>query len=289
MRALLGSTALAAVLLTAACGLGGPKYPEFGEASYRIEGTATSPDGGQPVSTVIYRDGALMRVETVLPGRGPATIVFDQATSDAFIITAATAAVAAPSAAAPAPGSAGASVAPPPAQPAAPAANGPTSIAPPAPPAQAQPAQPAAAAPAPAQAAVGVAVRLDEADAPAPIEDAWAALGAKGAKHVGACEVAGEKGQSWTPREQTEGVAREACITDDGIVLQVTEGGAALWQATKLERGKQDATLFGIPAGYAVVDPKAVADTVGETMKDLNTRRRLRLSDGSRHRLLVRA
>jgi hypothetical protein len=147
--------------------------------------------------------------------------------------------------------------------------NGPTSIAPPAPPAQ--PAQPAAVAPAPAQAAVGVAIRLDEADAPTPIEDAWAALGAKGAKHVGACEVAGEKGQSWTPREQTEGVAREACITDDGIVLQVTEGGATLWQATRLERGKQDASLFGVPAGYAVVDPKAVADTVGETMQDLNS------------------
>jgi hypothetical protein len=50
----------------------------------------------------------------------------------------------------------------------------------------------------------------------------------------------------------------------------VQENGAALWQATKVERGAQSPGLFGIPAGYAIVDPKAVADTVSGTLNDIS-------------------
>lgn len=115
-------------------------------------------------------------------------------------------------------------------------------------------------------------MRINDEDAPTPLEDAWAALGEKGAKTVGSCEAAGEKGRAWTPRKQeTAATPRVACITNDGIILQIREGNAVLWQATKVDRGPQAATLFGIPAGYSVVDPQAVAETVGDTMNKLDS------------------
>lgn len=248
MRPLLGTAALAALLLASACGVGGPVYPRFGNASYRVEGIMTAQNGGAPVSTVVYRDGAKMRVQTVLPGHGPATIVFDDATKAAYILTAAAAPTATTTSTTP-------------------------TIVEPTAPVPASPTTPAApAVPAPTTAGVGVAVRLDDADAPTPIENAWAALGPTGAKHVGPCTIGGEKGEAWTPKETpASGTPRTACITPDGIVLEVREGNAALWQATRVERGQQDAALFGIPAGYSIVDPKAVADTVGDSMQSLNS------------------
>lgn len=277
--------ASAAVLCFALAGCGlGTKYPTFGESAYRIDGTATTPDGAAPISTVIYRDHAKMRVETVLPGRGPATIVFDDATKAAYVITA----VGAPAPAgatttnvatiAPANTSVQPQAQP---QPAAPAGNSPTGYAgavlqsaptvSAAPAAAAAPAPTVAAAPAPAN-AVGVAVRLGEKDAPTPMEQPWQALTEKNARTTGACNVAGEAGRLWTPRTAEAGqLPRTACITDDGIVLQVQENGVALWQATKVERGAQNANLFGIPAGYAIVDPEAVAETVSETLNEIGS------------------
>lgn len=78
--------AAAAAALLSACGIGAPAYPEFSETSYRIEGTTASADGGAPVQTVIYRNGPRMRVETVLPNTGAATIVFDESTSAAYVL-----------------------------------------------------------------------------------------------------------------------------------------------------------------------------------------------------------
>ena len=98
-------------------------------------------------------------------------------------------------------------------------------------------------------------MRIEDADAPQPLETAWAALGADNARSVGDCEVAGERGHEWAPREETSGVERVACITSDGIVLKVTENGQTLWEATSLQRGEQDAALFGVPAGYQLIDP----------------------------------
>lgn len=275
-NALFGAAALCATLAACEFGL---KYPTFGESTYRIEGTATSPDSNAPISTVIYRDHAKMRVETVLPGRGPATIVFDDATKAAYVITAV---------GAPAPvGTTATNVAtigpvttqaqPAPAQPAAPPATGN-----PGPPAlQAPPAASVAPAPTPTTTvaaqpvpanAVGVAVRLDDNDAPTPLGQPWQALTEKNARSPGTCSVAGENGRYWTPRSSEAGqVPRTACITDDGIVLEIQENGAALWQATKVERGALDSGLFGIPAGYAIIDPKAVADTVSDTLNKIGS------------------
>jgi len=251
----------AATALLAGCGIGAPAYPTFGETDYRIEGNTADVNSGGTTQTVIYRDGPKMRVEAVLPNYGQAAIVFDEATNSAYVLNPTAGATVAPTAA--------------PATTTAPGATTTTPVTPstvPAAPGATAPAAPTAgtvaAAPQPVQ---GVAVRIEDADAPQPLEAAWSALGGDNARHVGRCEVAGERGNEWAPRQETTGVERVACITDDGIVLRITENGRALWQATSLQRGEQDAALFGVPAGYQLIDPQAVAQQVGENMEQLDS------------------
>lgn len=236
--------AAATAALTAACGLGAPAYPTFGEADYRIEGVTTDANG-QGTRTVIYRDGPKMRVEATLANIGQGAVVFDESTNAAYVLN--------PTgqSAAPATG----------ATPAAPTTGATT----PAPTAAPQTAAPAA----PVQVA-GVAVRVDDANAPQPMEAAWQALGGDNARHVGRCTVAGEDGNEWRPRNGDTAV-RTACITDDGIVLRVSQDGAVLWEASALQRGDQDPALFGVPAGYQVIDPQAVAEQVGENLEQLDS------------------
>jgi hypothetical protein len=247
--------AVAGAALLAGCGLGAPEYPQFSETAYRIEGMTASANGGAPTQTVIYRDGPKMRVEATLPNYGAATIVYDESTNAAYVLN--------PTATAP-------SAVAPIAQPGAPAP-----AATPASPTTTTPAQPGAAAPAatPAAPAVtGVAVRIEDSSAPQPLETAWAALGSDNARSVGECEVAGEQGHEWSPREApSAGIERTACITEDGIVLRVRENQTVLWEATSLQRGAQDANLFSVPAGYQLIDPQAAAQTVGENMEQLDS------------------
>lgn len=248
---------VSAVALLAGCGLGGPTYPKFGEASYRIEGNATAADNAAPVRTVIYREGKKMRVETVLP-TGAANIVYDELTGAAYIVTAATTTAIAPSAT------------PAPTTPAPAATDTKTTTTTSTTTTTPVTQPPPAAAPAVISAVTGTAVRIPDADAPKPMEDAWVTLGANGARSAGKCNVAGEAGDLWTPRERAQGEPRTACITSDGIVLEIKEGARVLWQATAVQRGAQDPALFGVPAGYQVIDPQAVAEKVGETMQDLS-------------------
>lgn len=240
--------AAAAAALLAGCGIGAPAYPEFGDVAYRIEGATAAPNGAATTQTVIYRDGPKLRVEAELPTYGQATIVFDESTNAAYVLNPTT-----PTAA----------PVPVPQTNVTPAHNGSTIGTPAAP----TPA-PVAAAPQP----TGIAVRIEDSSAPQPLETAWEALGAENARSTGNCEVAGEDGREWTPREApAPGVDRTACITDDGIVLRVRENDRVLWEATSLQRGAQDATLFGVPTGYQLIDPQAVADQVGEGMDQLDS------------------
>lgn len=249
MRKLL-LAAVAGAALLAGCGMGAPEYPQFSETAYRIEGMTASANGGAPTQTVIYRDGPKMRVEATLPNYGAATIVYDESTNAAYVLN--------PTAAAPA------AVAPTTAPAAAPTS-----------PTTAPPAQPGMAAPAATTATpavTGVAVRIEDADAPQQLETAWAALGSENARSVGECEVAGEQGHEWAPREApSAGVERTACITEDGIVLRVRENETVLWEATSLQRGAQEASLFGVPAGYQLIDPQAAAQAVGENLEQLDS------------------
>jgi hypothetical protein len=259
--------AAAGLALLSGCGLGGPDYPTFNETSYRIEGMTAGPDGAAATRTVIYRDGPKMRVETVLPNTGQATIVFDESTNAAYVLNP-TGQVATT----PAPGSV------------APSATTTAPSAAPTTPSTTTPAQPATGAPvtpapAPGTTAavpaapqvIGVAVRVSDEDAPKPLEAAWSALGAENARRVGNCEVAGEDGHEWRPRQEEAGIERVACITDDGIVLRVRENDRVLWEATSLQRGQQDAALFGVPPGYQLIDPAAAAEGVSERMQQLDS------------------
>jgi len=231
---------VSAAALVASCGIGAPAYPEFGAASYRLEGTAVGADGVAPVQTVIYRDGAKMRVETVMP-TGRANIVRDDLSGAAYIVTASSPVVVTPAPGAPLPSTTPSTTT------ATTTTVAPTAVAP----------------------GTGTAVRIADADVPKPMEEAWVTLGAANARNVGACNVAGEKGDAWTPKETAEGVSRVACITQDGIVLEIKEGERVLWQATSVQRGPQDAALFGVPPGYQVIDPQAVAESVGDTMQEI--------------------
>jgi hypothetical protein len=232
--------ALAAAALLGGCELVAPAYPEFGEAAYRIEGVSITPGVRGMTRSVIYRDGQKMRVETVLPNFGRAVVVFDQATNAAYVLD--------PSGRAPAaPPPLGAAPAEPPLM-EGPRANEPSAV----------PAMPPSS---------GIAVRIDDMEAPQPLETAWAALGAENARFVGNCRVAGERGGLWRPREEpARGVQRTACITPDGIVLRVEENEHVLWQATALERGPQSASLFGVPTGYRVLEPRAVASALPDSV-----------------------
>jgi hypothetical protein len=260
MRMMFLAAAASAALL-AGCGMGA-SYPEFGQTSYRIEGMTADANGGAATQTVIYRDGPKMRVEAVLPNYGQATIVFDESTNAAYVLNP-TGHL--PTSAAPGAAPTTGAVAAPAATPSTAAPAAPTTT-PPAP-------GTTAAAPVGApQQVVGVAVRIEDADAPQPLETAWEALGADNARSTGRCEVAGESGREWTPKEApAPGVERVACITEDGIVLRVTESGRTLWQATSVQRGQQDAALFGVPPGYRLIDPHAAAEQVGQNLEQLDS------------------
>jgi hypothetical protein len=105
-----------------------------------------------------------------------------------------------------------------------------------------------------------LAMQLSEGETPQPLEVAWAALGAENVRSFGRCRVAGETGALWRPRERiAPDIVRTACITPDGIVLQLTENDRVLFEATSLERGPQPASLFEIPETYRIISNAELA------------------------------
>ncbi|MES1200472.1 MAG: hypothetical protein ABUS57_03375 [Pseudomonadota bacterium] len=234
MKATLIIAASAAALMLWSCGVGGAKYPSFGGTAYRLEGVSSSlAEASQ--RTVIYRDGAKMRVETDLPVYGRAAVVFDQDNA-AFVVDPARSDWAQHVAT---------STEPPPVNT---SAGVSTTIA----------ARPGAVVTPPPLSA-GVAVRISDADAPQPMETFWAVLGQERVIDVGPCVIAGQRGEMWRPKANAASNHRVACITSDGIVLQLREDGRVLFEATRLDRGRQDAHLFGVPVGYRKLDPNHVA------------------------------
>jgi hypothetical protein len=271
MRRLLVLSTAASALYLAGCGLIGPSYPQFGETAYRVEGNTAAPDGGPVIHTIIYRQGPNLRVETVLPQYGRAIVVFDRATNAAYVLNPTLQPMATspntPTVTTPtAPGAA-----PPVAIPQTTARSttpvqGPTVA-----PAQPTPSGQLATATTPPR-VIGVAVRISDADAPQPLETPWAALGASNARSVGDCTAANQRGHEWQPKEApAPGVLRIACITADGIVLRVRENNRVLFEATNVQRGPQNASLFGVPPGYQMINPQAVAQGLGERMDQLNS------------------
>ena len=113
-----------------------------------------------------------------------------------------------------------------------------------------------------------LAMQLSEAEAPQPLEVAWAALGPDNVRSFGRCRIAGERGTLWRPREPiAPDVERTACITPDGIVLQLTENNVVLFEATSVERGAQAASLFVIPETHRIVGNAELAELEDEAIE----------------------
>lgn len=231
------TTVLAATFVST-CGLIGTPFPKYGSTAFRVEGVYAPSTTTSTAPMTIYRDGGQLRVDTTLPKLGHAAIVYESATGAAYALAPVSAypALATPViAATPAsmPQKPGAAPLPPT-----------TTLA---------PLQPAA---------TGIAVRIADADAPQPFETYWASLGPDGSKAVGGCYVAGQHGHWWQERTTMKGLqSRAACVTSDGIVLEVRQGDKALFQATRVQRGRMSASLFAIPASYQRLDPQALASS----------------------------
>jgi hypothetical protein len=113
-----------------------------------------------------------------------------------------------------------------------------------------------------------LAMQLSEADTPQPLEVAWANLGPQNARSFGRCRIARERGTLWRPREPiAPDVERTACITPDGIVLQLTENDTVLFEATSVERGPQPASLFVIPESYRILGNAELAQLEDEAIE----------------------
>ena len=70
-------------------------------------------------------------------------------------------------------------------------------------------------------------------------------------RQIGACSAGGESGTEW---EMSSPVAddttqRSMCVTGDGIMIQMKQGGEVVFDTTSVQRGPQDASLFVPPAG----------------------------------------
>lgn len=84
---------------------------------------------------------------------------------------------------------------------------------------------------------------------------------------LGPCSAAGQQGELWRTTE--DGSDREACVTSDGVILEGKEAGVTVWQATKVERGPQPASLFAVPEGVEVIDMGAMMKGFGAEMEKL--------------------
>lgn len=70
-------------------------------------------------------------------------------------------------------------------------------------------------------------------------------------RQIGACSAGGETGTEWEMNAPTTGdtTQRSMCVTSDGIMIQMKQGGDVVFDTTSVQRGAQDASLFAPPAG----------------------------------------
>lgn len=85
-----------------------------------------------------------------------------------------------------------------------------------------------------------------------PIDD-WQGELAQSATRTGNCTVAGETGAEWTKTTEADGTDT-VCVTDDGVILRITDDGRVAWETTSVQRGPQAATLFTLPEGVQTLD-----------------------------------
>ena len=83
--------------------------------------------------------------------------------------------------------------------------------------------------------------------------DEWQGDLAESATRSGDCTVAGETGAEWTKTTEADGTDT-VCVTEDGVILRITDDGRVAWETTSVRRGPQAADLFTLPEGVQTLD-----------------------------------
>lgn len=99
-----------------------------------------------------------------------------------------------------------------------------------------------------------VATRIDMTSNPVPTD--WKPEDVAAATRVGPCSAAGETGTEFTRTQETpQGQGTfGGCVTSDGIMLRTTVNGQTIMEATRIQRGPQDPSLFQLPPGVEAHD-----------------------------------
>jgi hypothetical protein len=89
----------------------------------------------------------------------------------------------------------------------------------------------------------------------------------KKSTQIGPCSAAGEAGTLYRVAE--DGRNSEACVSQDGVLLESKENGTVVWQTTKVVRGPQPAEMFTVPAGMEVIDMEAMMKGFGADIEKM--------------------
>lgn len=74
--------------------------------------------------------------------------------------------------------------------------------------------------------------------------------------NAGQDSVAGLPCTDWL---MATGGAKQLCVTDDGVMLRVRDGGSTVAEATTVQYGQADPATFQVPADFQSVPPPAAA------------------------------
>lgn len=109
-----------------------------------------------------------------------------------------------------------------------------------------------------------IANRIDISSSNTPTD--WNPSDVASATRVGPCSAAGENGTEYTRTVDTPQGSGSwgGCITSDGIMLRTTVNGQTVMEATRIQRGPQDAALFQLPPGVEAHD----LGNAGDAMRD---------------------
>jgi hypothetical protein len=108
-----------------------------------------------------------------------------------------------------------------------------------------------------------LAYRMDiSSSSSSPVPTDWRPEDVAAATQVGPCSAAGETGTEYT--RTTDRGSYGACVTSDGIMLITKVNGATVMEATRIQRGPQDPSLFQLPPGVEAHD----MGNAGQMMRD---------------------
>lgn len=111
-----------------------------------------------------------------------------------------------------------------------------------------------------------IANRIDISSNPVPTD--WKPEDVAAATRVGPCSAAGETGTEFTRTSDTpQGQGTwGGCVTNDGIMLRTSVNGQTIMEATRIQRGPQDPSLFQLPPGVTAHDMSGSASAMRDAI-----------------------